>query len=451
MAQYKYIATNPEGKKLSGIISADNEEEARKELSVGLGFSVLQLQIIEGAHTEIDVEELKKFTKFTFEGVDKSGKKVVGTVPAKDRLAAYKRLIEEYKFTITLLIEADASEKDKIEARVAGVEDLKTQYTATTKKVEKKPSEGVITEAFQEERDAVGKTVDEVLAKTKEFLAAYSGELPPDKLKEIRDELDHLLRIKSSANLDLVKDSASSILKKIQDTGKKDYALETQRLLHNVKRGKKPISVDLEDKFRDDFLSFADKIQKGKLAFLSGPIKQIADAFRPDPELESLKSELKNARQRKKEFLIIWTKSPKEAKKEAWQAYQSARVEEQRIVGQIRVFKAQKRETIRNLSKLSRGESGGPFLYFLGSLLSVSLIFYFVIYYTTFKDLSFIGLSQNFFTFEYSEIIRYLVLLTLVWYAVIEILRRSSKWKAYPVYFTYLVLGVLSIVIVFNI
>src|SRR3989338_5299487 len=101
LMQFKYTATNNQGKTLSGIINAGNETLARTQLN-NLGFSILELKAITD-----DVISPKpkseKLEKFEFEALDKNGKKIAGTIPAKDPVLAYKRLFEEYHFTIQQL------------------------------------------------------------------------------------------------------------------------------------------------------------------------------------------------------------------------------------------------------------------------------------------------------------------------------------------------------------
>ena len=110
MAQFQYTAVNNTGKKLSGVIGAATQEEARKELNA-LGISVLVMNKIaetgeQSVTTEANTSD--ELPKFEFEAFDKTGRKVLGTIPASNRYKAFKRLMEEYQFEVSYVIEAGA-------------------------------------------------------------------------------------------------------------------------------------------------------------------------------------------------------------------------------------------------------------------------------------------------------------------------------------------------------
>src|SRR3989338_6749757 len=99
MPKYSYTVINQEGQKLTGTINAESEKLAQENLSK-LGFPVLDItQIPEEKAAELTSES----QKFEFQAIDQNDSKVLGSIGAEDKYAAFKRLITEYHFAVEYL------------------------------------------------------------------------------------------------------------------------------------------------------------------------------------------------------------------------------------------------------------------------------------------------------------------------------------------------------------
>ena len=263
MAQFQYTAVNSTGKKLSGLIGAANEEDARKQLNT---FGISLLSILKTAETPPQTVTKEAGTtadlpKFEFEAFDKTGKKVIGTIPASNRYKAFKRLMDEYQFEVSYVVASGASEEERAKAKAEDLTVLKAEYDAQNKVTDKGViEEKKITAEFEEKRKALLQKVDFILEKIKGMLVTYQGELKPDSQKLIQGTIDKLLRIKSSTNLDYIETTSEELLKKVQDQelflhkeqmqGQRDHLrLEAQKLMATLHE--KPAEVGLTQNLED--------------------------------------------------------------------------------------------------------------------------------------------------------------------------------------------------------
>jgi hypothetical protein len=171
--QFKYTATNTEGKKLTGVINADDEAGARAQLS-HLGFSILEVKVIQETN---NAEAPSDLVKFEFEAIDKNGKKVKGTIPAKSALLVYQRLTEEYHFNITYIAAANADQATKDNMRGPGLAELRQAYEASISKKKnpqaEKMSEIAESPEFLQKKEQLLQQVDAIINKIKTLLANY--------------------------------------------------------------------------------------------------------------------------------------------------------------------------------------------------------------------------------------------------------------------------------------
>ena len=109
MPQFQYTAVNSDAKKLNGVIGAESENDARKQLNT-LGISVLSIKTIKDkAKVSVHSEKTVNLKKYEFEAYDKTGRKIVGTIPASSRYKAFKRLMEEYEFEVSFVVHLNAT------------------------------------------------------------------------------------------------------------------------------------------------------------------------------------------------------------------------------------------------------------------------------------------------------------------------------------------------------
>ena len=155
MPQYKYLAITQDNQKMSGSFNASNEEDARKELNQ-LGLAILSIEEVAGIvqppktqeapsatpppppqpvkqatvipKREEKIDPGKILIKFEFEALDKTGRKIIGTIPAQNKFSAFSRLTKEYQFDISYISKADAPQTEKDHDHQEGIEILKKQF-----------------------------------------------------------------------------------------------------------------------------------------------------------------------------------------------------------------------------------------------------------------------------------------------------------------------------------
>src|SRR3989338_2035753 len=299
MAQFQYTAVNNGGKKLSGLIGAATEEEARKQLNT-FGISLLAIQKMAETAAQSVTQEAGTsdvLPKFEFEAFDKIGKKVLGTIQASNRYKAFKRLMDEYQFEVSYVVAAGATEEEKVKAKVEDLSALKAEYEAQNKVTDKEViEEQKISTEFETQRKNLLQKVDFILEKIKGLLAAYMDELTPESRKLIQGYIDKLLRIKSSTNLDYIQSTSEELLKKVQDQelflhkekmqGQRDHLkLEAQKMMATLHS--KPVAAGITENIEDiqEKLGESDnQLFKGLAAFIA--------RFLPTPEEKVLREKI---------------------------------------------------------------------------------------------------------------------------------------------------------------
>ncbi len=456
MPQFKYTAVTQDNQKMTGSLAAADENAARNELNQ-LGLAILsidkvssdeptpqstppqqpQVQPTDQAPAQPKQEEAPvettETTVFEFEARDKAGKKVIGTIPGKDKLSVIARLIHEYSFDITYLSKKDSPQAEKDHDRQTGVADLVEQakkLETITKQEEETESQDA---NFRAKQQALLSKVDYVLEKIKEVLQKFDSEIKPENKKLIQGYIDKLLRIKNSTNLEYIEHTTEELLKKIQDqeiflhkeTLQKEKAalmIESQKLmtsLHSTKSHKPTFIEDLQK-----------KTSGIKIKFVQDFATQIAKKFEPDPEVISLKSIIKANTKQILTYSKIWLKSSgPEAKNQVSQTIRELIQERNKLKSQLKTLQKSKRTkvikkpTLKPVDDTLAAETAN----FLGWLLSFYVIYYFVTYYFTQKSISYelpIPWDPNIVN---TPLIKYLVAIVFLWYILL-----AAKTKFAP-------------------
>lgn len=257
MPKYSYTVINQEGQKLTGTINAQSEKLAQEDLSK-LGFPVLDI-------TEIPEEKLAGLNgesqKFEFQAVDQNGRKVVGSIGAEDKYAAFKRLISEYHFAVEHLYLTTLSPDAKDEEKKRGVVDLYAQLKTEQQKAEM--AKGAESKIINEEEMAVfiGKQIDTILEKMRNMQEEFKDAIKPEEKTIIGKKIDRLARVKTSKNLEYIKHLAQDLLtyaesqnifleksSESQDMGQSDkkiqsFRLEMKKLLNQIQSEKMSVSL----------------------------------------------------------------------------------------------------------------------------------------------------------------------------------------------------------------
>lgn len=389
--QFQYNAINNENKKLSGFINASSEEDARNQLN-DLGLAVLSMEEVAEKDTAKEQDKLK------FEALDKNGKKIIGTIPEKDRSKAFRRLTEEYNFQVLALYPLDATEEEKETSR-AEVEKVRGQYEVGKAEEE---VDTILTDEEKNIKEKLLKEADFVIQKVDEILAGHSEEIKPAEVKNIEAMKDKLLRLKSSNNLNFIKQTCEELLKKVQNKEiyihqdrfvqeRERIKLETQKLLMEVHKLDTDPDIDL----------FAENSKVGK-------VKEKLFKKKEEPEaIKQVKTEIKEVNGQIFDYRRIWLTASKTMKPEV-----KAKIRE--LKGQKMELKA-KLKALMKEKKLQERATKPPTLEadlitVTGWLLTFYLAYYFINYYLTFKT-SFLNENFNFQSNIFSSpVFTYLIL-----------------------------------------
>jgi len=461
LRQFKYTAVNPEGKRLTGVISAETEMEARNELG-SLGFSILEIKAIENSEANVDAKALKDLQKYEFEGTDKTGKKVTGTIPAHDKLAAYTRLKEEYIFEINSIIDVSADRKTMAAEKLKGIEDIKIQYNEGKNKKSKKEKQPE-TSADQTEngesisKGVLSKSADEAIATAQSFIEKYGASISQDKLRDVQDQIGHLLRIKRSANIDLIKDSGVELIKTINKINlslddksdeKKNMLFESELLLQNLKKGAKEKSGSQKN-IKTQLLSIFKRISNSNVVFLKKIAVKLTGLLQTDEAIKEFQSKRLEIGNKKRELLRLWIKSSKEMKVTAWAEYKKARQGDKAVKAKMKELRKKKSSANKRIN-VSNHITSKYFQFFLGAMLTILLIYFFLNYYFSFKGMTMPSWIEPYLILEKSTVLRIALPITLIWYAVIA-LQNMNRGKHNKNILIYSSLSLISIFIAFNI
>jgi len=391
--QFKYTATNPEGKRLTGIINAVDEATARTELN-HLGFSILEINAIDESAVQIQSE----MGKFEFEAIDKSGKKIKGTIPAKTNLLAYKRLADEYHFNVLFLVPISATEQEKQNLRATGIEALKNQHDLETHELNASALKTAVeTPEFLAQKKIVIDEVDQILNRIKTLLTTFEAKLSPEKKALIQGYIDKLLRIKASNNLDYILNTCKDLLKRIQDEEmfletqehgqeRQSILLESQQMMMELNKSMAPklgFIADIQSKTA--FLK--KKLEGSSLSFLVGPLQSIENYFKDPPDIAPLKIELRVVKSKRWDAIRLAFKSPKETRGVTIESVKNLLAQEKIIKHKIKAVQGLRHEknlVIRHEKHLYLVEEISVFT---GWLLLFYLGYYFLGHYVTLKNL----------------------------------------------------------------
>lgn len=436
MAQFQYTAVNASGKKLSGIIGASTEDDARKQLNT-FGISLLAIDKI-GETTSATVTQepgtSSELPKFEFEAYDKAGRKVLGTIPASNGYKAFKRLVDEYQFEVAYVVPAGASEEDRSKAKQEGLTALKAEYDEQLKQKDSAVlQEEKQSAEFEAKRQELLKKVDFILAKIKELIGTFASDLKPESLKLIQGYVDKLLRIKSSTNLDYIEHTSEELLKKVQDqelflTKEKMHAdrdrmrLEAQKMMAELHS--KPAELNLTQNMEDLHTKWAGS----KNTFIQS-LGHFLESFLPTKEERALKQKIKTIGNQVWTYRkIVWT-SPASTKEEARASLFSLKEEKKRLEQELRSLIRK-----RKLDAKKEEDSEEPLITeevngFLAWLFAFYLGAYFVSYYLIAKNFPGGNPLPGDFNLLDSPLLRDLLLSVFVWHVLLSLRLEHLRYK----------------------
>lgn len=390
MPKYRYTIVNPGGKKLSGIIEGKNEEEARGELNA-LGFSILEIAEISAEETEKIEKEAPGAVVFEFEAIDKSGKKIAGTIASTTKYDAFKRLIKEYNFDVESICTAAAPLDEKEEEKAIGVVDLYTQLRREEAEETAKGKKPTV-EAFEEkkEREAyLANQVNFVIEKVKLFLSEMGDQIKPEEKSEIEKELNHLLRIRASTNLDYIRNTAEGLLKmvqkkeifiteKVNEQKARSFSFEARKLLADIHKERitRPTKGQLIEKIKtwqaENIVGNPNPAFKQR--FINSIYEIILDIIEEPPEVIDLKKRMRIVKSQLFDYTKIYLKETNpEDREEIKKSLSSLRQEYKRLKLELRNIKRKIKEEVATKREYTISER---FLQELSSLTGWLVFFY---------------------------------------------------------------------------
>lgn len=219
--RYSYIALNQQHQKLTGVLSAESEANAREKLHA-MAFSVVSLK--EEAEIDYQKNAEEGVTTFAFFFRDSKGKESKGTIDAPNRKTAFRRLVAEYNFEILSLADATIPEEKRFEEGKNGLEELaeevEEEFGVAFKKIGEKneEQERKKSESFLERKKELVQSVEEIVKQAKDVLEKFRDEMTGDEVHSIKMRIDNLMRMRLSNNLKYIEDLSDELLTIVDET-----------------------------------------------------------------------------------------------------------------------------------------------------------------------------------------------------------------------------------------
>lgn len=434
MPKYRYNVINQENKSLSGTINAPDEQGARNELNQ-LGFSVIDMAEIPENEAAVG-EEGPVLPTFEFGGIDKSQKKVVGTIQAEDRYNAFKRLMTEYAFEVEYLVDQSLPEEQKSAEKIKGVFELQNMIDEEAQLLQKKMSgETKDMQEFEEKQDSLKTQVDFVLQKVKAMLDQYENDMKPEHKAQIRKLVDKILRIKSSTNLDYIRKSCEELLIYLQNEElflqqeartkeRTQLVVEAKSMMMQLHSSKNKTSMSLHEmlnRWRDEHIVNNDHPSaiERLLDFFVGAFI----GFMPEnAAITDIRHKITILDQQIKQYFILYiqAESP-EFKAEAKTGLKKLRLDKKKLKRDLKEAKKQAREEYKKRTDNDQMETfSREILSFSGWLLAFYLLYYFVSIYLNTKEFGIAAFPHTFSIYK-SNFLKYFLSTLFLFHASLSI------------------------------
>lgn len=461
MPKFSYTVINPEGATLNGVIDAVNESGAREKLNK-MDFSVVDISPISEEEEKAVTEEI---IRYEFEGVDKNGRVVKGTIDSSDRYSAFKRLIREYHIEVSSICAGAESLEKKEAEKAKGVLDLYLQFKKEEAgSIDKKKK--TLHETEETERAYINEQIDFVIKKVEELLKNFADMVKPEETASIEKKRDRLLRMKASANIPYLEHLCEELLNYIQnqeiyaaqkskDERVQKFNLEIKRMLSDMQRTKIKKSARMRilesiSRWRENNIENTQQP-----AFIKNAINKILSVIEQwleeDPRITDAKMRAKLTDEKIKDYKKIY-------KKEISEEYRREMLES---IKRLQYEKEQIFEEIKNLKRSIKEEMEGPekssilnkiikeFSALTGFLLAFYLAFYLISEYLFVKDFG-IDPSVSIYSVAKSEQFHYLIAILFIINAVLGIKNLFLKKNLAGAILALPLIFILSILVILN-
>lgn len=432
MPKYRYIVVNNENQQLDGTIGAPDEASARKELN-GLGFSVISMTPM--AEEEITAAA-NEMPVFEFAGIDKNGKRVLGTIQAEDRLAAFKRLVNEYAFNVEYVIDDKLSEAEKIQERQKGVFDLQSsveEEQSLTKKKETGAEKDL--REFEKEQEALKFQIDFVLNKVRQMLDEHEKDMKQETKEHIRQYVDKLMRIRTSTNLEYIRKTAEELLSYLQKEelfmneethmkARTKLLVEAKSLTMQLKRSKSKTSLSFGDQLRQWRKEHIIKNpQPSAVEKMINLFLHIFIGSQDEPEnIQAVRKDITTINNQILQYLTLYFQAnTPEFKAETKEGLVKLWMERKKMK---KALKEKSKESIR--ARRAAGEETGmdkftdELFSFSGWLLAFYLVYYFISIYLTSKNLGIQSIPYVFYIFK-SSFLKYFLATLFLFHGAVSV------------------------------
>ena len=226
MPNFEYIALNEQNKKLSGVITAVDIEDAKAKLRD------IKLSIVELQESQNNQSDLNSFN-YKFQGTNSENKTVKGTIEAQSKAIAIRTLLESYDIQVQYLSNIDANQTEFLNSAELIQEIIQKIQSQTTQDELSKFKDNKNAEEKIAETDIMGQTI-QIL---KYILTNLKEEVKKTTITQLQDNLTTLEKLKFSKNKEKNEEFCQRILKLILD----------QSIFKDKIRNKKAIAKIIQD------------------------------------------------------------------------------------------------------------------------------------------------------------------------------------------------------------
>ncbi|MEK7528912.1 MAG: hypothetical protein AAB592_04035 [Patescibacteria group bacterium] len=380
MPFFRYTVLNQEQQKLTGTIEAPDEALAKTRLNT-LGFSLIGFEMIQAPTTQA-VDASSGTPHFEFEATDRNGKKVSGTIGAKSILAAYTRLVDEYRLNLNSITpEGTAPTQDNL-ATVKALYDKERKHTSGATAQEKALFEA-------QKKEEIAKKIDTTIERIQEFLSMHGEKLKMDEKNRIGSYINQLLRIKDSTNVEHVISTCEKMLTYIQNHEIFDEEEKRIKERTEIHEEAKQLMTNLENRGLKQEINVMDTIVSMQETPIIGMVARTIMHYlhMDNPDIASCRAKLKDINSRINSYFVLSFNfsQPKTTRIFARQTLSELKRERDQIKSNMEMLL----QKIRELERVE-GISGVPSLStFLNWLLCAYLAYYFIAFPLAMKQWSF--------------------------------------------------------------
>lgn len=267
------------------------------------------------------------------------------------------------------------------------------------------------------------------------MLDEYEAEMKPESKEKLRQQVEKVLRIKNSTNLDYIRNATEELLNFLQKEElflheerrvkeRTKMVVEAQSMMMQLKKGKDKPSLSIADTIRNWRKEhIADNENPSFLENLLNSFASLVIGKEPDsPEVLELRNRIASVNDQLQQFVVLYFQAPSpEFKKETKEGLKNLWQKRKKLVRQLRALKRGEME-----EKFKEGKSAGvsrlteEIHSFTGWLLAFYLIYYFVSIYAISKDFGIAQIPYFFYIYK-SAFLKYFLVTLFLFHSAISL------------------------------